>query len=72
MGHLFCGTPRSGCFSVIFPVMNSLSDCLEKSLFSLYFWSTFSAHKDFLAGQLFHHFRKVITFPSFSIVSVEK
>lgn len=63
--------PRVILFSAIFFVMNSLGDCLKKTLSSLHFWSTFSAHKDFPAGQLFHHFRKVITLPSFSIVSVE-
>lgn len=68
---LSMGFPRVVVFSAIFPMMNSLSDCLKKTASSLYFWSTFSAHKDFSAGQLFHHFGKIITLPSFAIVSVE-
>lgn len=58
-------------FSVSFSMMNSLCVCL-KILFSLHFWNTFSAHKDCLAGQPFRPLRKVITIPSFSIVSVEQ
>lgn len=45
--------PRVVVFSVIFLMMNSLSDCLKKTLSSLHFWSTFSAIKIFQLASYF-------------------